>query len=175
MIVRRIKDFVVSDVVFEYMEGHSCIVFFSQKQQVDDFADYLRSRFIPYEHILKYYGDNTSKQNEEVLKYAESHRQCITLATYSKATEGTNVKQWEVAFLVSSINDAKNTEQAVGRVRRVKEGKLSSARVYDYRCPNVYSISAHSRTRDARYRKLGFTIKGEIKPRKSLFSRGYSH
>ena len=32
----------------------------------------------------------------------------VTLGTLAKATEGTNVKAWEVLFLVSSINNEKN-------------------------------------------------------------------
>lgn len=188
LIVRRMKDFVVQDIAFEYYSGHSCIVFFSQKQQVDDFAEYLHTaRKIPKEDILKYYGNNSAKENDAVLTKAENKRQCVTLATYSKATEGTNVKQWEVAFLVSSINDAKNAEQAVGRIRRVDDKpKLDRAVVYDYRCPFVYSLSSHAATRDRRYRKLGFTFATKHDPHKKvekprtrgkstpLFTRGYS-
>lgn len=188
LIVRRMKDFVVSDIASEYYQGHSCIVFFSQKQQVDDFAQYLHTaRKIPREDILKYYGNNNAKQNEATLARVERKRQSVTLATYSKATEGTNVKQWEIAFLVSSINDAKNAEQAVGRIRRTSDKpKLQQAVVYDYRCPYVYSLSSHAATRDRRYRKLGFSFASihnpEEKPRtptrrgKStpLFTRGYS-
>ena len=114
---------------------------------------------------------------------AESRQALITLATYSIATEGTNVKAWEVAFLVSSINNEKNTEQAVGRVRRSKEGKINPVKVYDYSLPNVYSIGTkHYYTRNKRYKKLGFTIhditkKGTIThaptKKKSMFSRGF--
>lgn len=188
LIVRRMKEFILSDVAWEYYQGRSCLVLFSQKQQIDDFADYLvKSRHIPEKHVLKYYGDNSMKQNEETLQEAEANRQRVTLATYSKATEGTNVKQWEVAFLVGSLNDGKNVEQAAGRVRRVKEdgAKLSRAIIYDYRCPYVYSISSHAATRDARYRKLGFSFVNSSsympqepkrgKKDKPLFTRGYSH
>lgn len=187
LIVRLLRDFILNDVVSEYKQGHSCIVFFSQKQQIDDFADYLyRYLGVPRSHILKYYGDNNEKQNEETLIQAEQNRQRITLATYSKATEGTNVKRWEVEFLAGSLNDGKNVEQAVGRIRRTtKEPKLKVARVYDYRCPYVYSISSHAATRDARYRKLGFTFINDPsqstqtarvnKEKPALFTRGYSH
>ena len=187
LIVRLLRDFILTDVVNEYKQGHSCIVFFSQKQQIDDFADYLfRYMGVPRSHILKYYGDNNEKQNEETLMQAEQNRKRITLATYSKATEGTNVKRWEVEFLAGSLNDGKNVEQAVGRIRRTtKEPKLKVARVYDYRCPYVYSISSHAATRDARYRKLGFTFINDpsqstqkVRVRKekpALFTRGYSH
>lgn len=183
MVVRRMKDMVMSDIAWEYYQGHSCIVFFSLKSQVDDFAEYLhQEKKIPVCDIHKYYGNNSAKENNRVMKEVENRRQGVTLTTYSKTSEGTNVRQWEVAFLVSSINDAKNTEQVVGRVRRVKEGcKLPRAVVYDYRCPFVYSLASHALTRDARYRKLGaqFANSNDQKERKSrghsarMFTRGY--
>ena len=183
MVVRRMKDMVMSDIAWEYYQGHSCIVFFSLKSQVDDFAEYLhQEKKIPVCDIHKYYGNNSAKENNRVMKEVENRRQGVTLTTYSKTSEGTNVRQWEVAFLVSSINDAKNTEQVVGRVRRVKEGcKLPMAVVYDYRCPFVYSLASHALTRDARYRKLGaqFANSNDQKERKSrghsarMFTRGY--
>lgn len=185
LVTRRLTDFVMQDVAREWQAGHSCIVFFSQKQQIDDFkAAMKRSGYFDMDFVFTYYGDNSTKENDRTLQRAEAYRMSVTLATYSKATEGTNCRQWEVAFLVGSLNDAKNTEQAVGRIRRVKEKKLERARVYDYRCPNVYSIASHARTRDARYRKLGFAIvdnppmlDSEVKKSRrnaKPFSRGYS-
>ena len=178
---------VAFDVYREYKKGRSCLVFFAQKKQVDAFCDILHNSMkIPQKDLLKYYGDNSDEVNNNVLKEAESRRGTVTLATYSKATEGTNVKQWEVAFLVSSLNDGKNVEQAVGRIRRTSPHKLSTALVYDYRYPNVYSIASHSRARDARYLKLGFSLytdfydPGSCKSSpasrgRSLYTRGYSH
>ena len=119
-----------------------------------------------------YYGDNAD--NEAVLDKARKQRKFITLTTYAKATEGTNVKMWEVEFLVSSINNEKNTEQAVGRIRRAKEDKLNPVLLYDYRVPCVYSLSSHGSTRDKRYRQLGFTFEGESpSAKRSIFKRGY--
>lgn len=167
-VVRGIKEQVCRDVIEEYFKGHSCIVFFTQKEHCRLYYEYLLERIPDYDLGL-YYGDNPN--NDEVLEKAEKHRKFVTLTTYAKATEGTNVKQWEVEFLVSSLNNEKNTEQAVGRIRRTKEGKLNPVLVYDYRTPKVYSVSSHGRTRDARYRQLHFTFEGE--KFKGLFSRGY--
>lgn len=163
---------VCGDVSIEYDRGHSCILFFTQKEQCRTYFEALKE-FIPEESIGLYYGDNSD--NKSVLEKAEKQRPYVTLTTYAKATEGTNVKQWEVEFLVSSINNEKNTEQAVGRIRRVKEGsKLSTAVLYDYRVPYVYSLSNHGATRDRRYKKLGFIIEGENPQQKrSIFKRGY--
>lgn len=167
------KLFVCTDILKEYNKGHSCIVFFTTVDSVTEYYNFLVNGFgVSEEDIGLYYGQN--KNCDEVLKKAESKRKFITLATYSKATEGTNVKQWEVAFLVSSLNNGKNVEQAVGRIRRtLKDGeKLAVARLYDYRYNSCYSFTRHGSTRDSRYRLLKF--ESDVpKERKPLFSRGY--
>ena len=163
-------NFVCNDIISEYSKGHSCIAFFSRIESVEKYAETLKSLGVPDSDIGLYYGNN--KNSDEVIKKAENQRKFITLATYSKATEGTNVKQWEVGFLVSSINTGKNVEQAVGRIRRIKEGcKLSMAILYDYRYSKCYQISRHGFTRDERYMLLKFD--GVDLNKGSLFSRGY--
>ena len=165
------KEMVCHDIINEYEKGHSCIVFFTQKEHCRTYFDYLKN-FVDENDLGLYYGDN--HDNKSVLEKADKNRKFITLTTYAKATEGTNVKTWEVEFLVSSINNEKNTEQAVGRIRRVKEGKISPAIVYDYRVPFVYSLANHGSTRDRRYLHLGFTFEGEnIPTKRSIFKRGY--
>lgn len=165
------KEMVCQDIINEYAKGHSCIVFFTQKEHCRTYFDYLKL-YVAEEDLGLYYGDNAD--NKSVLEKAEKQRKFITLTTYAKATEGTNVKQWEVEFLVSSINNEKNTEQAVGRIRRAREGKLNPAILYDYRAPLVYSLANHGNTRDRRYRQLGFITEGEVSSvKKSIFKRGY--
>lgn len=162
---------VCNDIISEYEKGHSCIAFFTRVESVEVYAEALKSQGVPECDIGLYYGNN--KNCDEVKQRAESQRKFITLATYSKATEGTNVKQWEVGFLVSSINTGKNVEQAAGRIRRTKEGcKLQTALLYDYRYTDCYQVSRHGATRDARYLKLKFDF-GECNKQRSLFSRGY--
>lgn len=163
---------VCKDIIKEYREGHSCIAFFTQKEHIVLYYNYLKL-FVSEETILLYYGDN--KEKSEVLMEKAESRQClITLATYAKATEGTNVKSWECGFLVSSVNSEKNVEQAVGRIRRRKEGKLDRAKLYDYRFSQSYSISSHGSKRDKVYRKLKFSVLSTNKKReRSLFSRGF--
>lgn len=175
---------VLKDIKSEYLQGRSCVCFFSQKKHIDLYKQLLVDiEGIPSDQILLYYGDS-KESKEDMKKKAENKEALITLATYSIATEGTNVKAWEVCFLISSINNEKNTEQAVGRCRRSGEGKLSKAIVYDYILPNVYSIgSKHFYTRNKRYKKLGFEITqinktGQVKhlaeqPKKSMFTRGF--
>lgn len=174
-----------ADIVAEYKLGHSCIVFVSQKEQVEALEEYISHLpSIKPNDVQTYYGNNSDKVNEEHRKRAEEQRKLITICTYSKATEGTNVQQWECAFLIGTLNDGKNVEQAVGRIRRTKPNgeKLKVARVYDYSYPHTYSIKNHWRTRMQRYLKLGFTIHsypsntGDSKPvaaKKKMFTRGY--
>lgn len=170
---------VLKDLVSEYNQGRSCVCFFTQKRHIELYRDSLVLNGVPEDHILLYYGDS-KESKEDMKKRAESKEALITLATYSIATEGTNVKAWEVAFLVSSINNGKNTEQAVGRIRRSKEGKINPVKVYDYSLPNVYSIgSKHYYTRRQRYKKLEFTIHNigdnttTTNKKRSMFTRGF--
>lgn len=149
---------VIDDVLKEYNKGRSCIVFFTQKHFCEYYREELLRCYVPTADIGLFYGDQSEDVNKEVLSKAQGQRKYITLSTYAKATEGTNVPQWEVAFFVSSINNGKNTEQASGRIRRSYPDKINPVIIYDYRTPNIYSMSNHGRTRDVRYEKLGFTF-----------------
>ena len=166
-----IKTEVCKDILKHYNEGHSCIVFFSLVENLLEYYQYL-TEDCGVDNVLLYYGNR--KENDEVLKAAKQQRQNITLTTYSKTTEGTDCKMWEVEFLVSSLNNGKNVEQAIGRVRRTNDKpKLKTALVYDYRLPNVYGYLRHFETRVLRYRKLNFEVKNRDGENKSLFIRGY--
>ena len=167
------KILVCKNIIKEYREGHSVIALFTQKKHIDSYYRYL-SRYIPKNMIMCYYGDSKEK-SEEMMRKAEDKEVLVTLATYAKATEGTNVKSWEVEFLVSSINNKKNVEQATGRIRRVKEGKLNPVIVYDIRYKDCYSLRSHYNTRESVYDKLRYKVKDPNKRSKSngVFSRGY--
>lgn len=143
---------VMKDIVKEVKLGHKCIVAFNKKEHIDLYAEHLQELNID---CYKYYGDSKDKR-EVMLQKAEEVP--VTLATYSIATEGTNVKAWQTLFIVSSINSGKNTEQIVGRIRRT-DGIKEVAYVYDYYHPNVYGISKHHETRMKRYSQLGLKIK----------------
>jgi len=161
---------VCSDIYNEFNSGHSCLVFFTKKEHIVLYQRVLSSDYgISTDKIELLFGDNLNC--DDVLIRAENERQLVTLATYAKATEGTNVRQWEVAFLVSSINNGKNVEQAVGRIRRVKEHKLNIARLYDYRHPSIYTLSSHGATRDTRYKQLHFLFNSQTQ----VFSRGFKN
>lgn len=160
-----------------YHQGHSCILMFNQKEHINSYYRYL-SHFVPRDKIMLYYGDSKEKSSD-MMERAEKKEVLITLATYAKATEGTNVKSWEVEFLVSSINDKKNTEQATGRIRRRKEGKLEPVIVYDVRYSECYSLRSHYNTRYEVYKELDYVVRDpkgvqNDKGKKSMFSRGYS-
>lgn len=160
VVLHNLKEY-AKYVVFEYEMGRSCLVFFNKKEQCRIFRDYLiKECWVDPDSIGLYYGDN--KDNDSVKREAEAKRKYITIATYSKATEGTNVVQWEVAFLIGSLNNGKNVEQAIGRIRRRskdKEKKLWVAKVYDFDYLNTYVLRNHYATRRERYLKLHFTVK----------------
>lgn len=167
---------VCKKIIEHYKQGHSVIALFTQKEHIDLYYRHL-CRYIPKDQIMLYYGDSKEK-SEDMMKKAENREVLVTLATYAKAVEGTNVKSWEVEFLVSSINNNKNVEQATGRIRRRKEGKIDPAIVYDVRYDKCYSLASHYNTRVATYRKLKYTIKdpksAQKTSKRSMFSRGYN-
>jgi superfamily II DNA or RNA helicase len=161
------RQMVINDIVAEVGRGHSCVAFFTQRDYAVLYNDILRERGVVSQ---TYFGGETD--DEEKLRRAEDREVMVTCTTLAKSTEGTNVKAWEVAFLVSSISSEKNLEQACGRIRRVKQGKMSPSLVYDYRHPDVYTMKSHGNNRDSRYRQLGFEFLDKTKTNK-LFSRGY--
>lgn len=162
---------VIKDIVKEFKDGRNILVFFNMKEHCRIFSEKLKEVFKTFnsaDKIVLYYGDS-EERDSEIIDKIEKGEYRVTIATFKKATEGTNVKAWEVLFLVSSINNGMNVEQAVGRIRRVKTGKIPICRVYDYRHPRVYILSGHGKTRDARYKKLGF----KVVRNRPMFSRGY--
>lgn len=172
----KTKVMVCKKIIEHYKQGHSIVALFTQKEHIDLYYRHL-CRYIPKDQIMLYYGDSKEK-SEDMMRKAENKEVLVTLATYAKAVEGTNVKSWEVEFLVSSINNQKNVEQATGRVRRRKEGKLDPVIVYDVRYSDCYSMFSHyPKTRKEVYDRLKYNIvdpKVKILGKKSMFSRGYS-
>lgn len=153
---------VCKDMLKEFREGKSLIAFFSQKEELETYYHYL-CNFVGKNDIILYYGDNKTA-DDKLLEKAESKESRITLATYSKAKEGTNCKAWDTAFFVSSINNETGVEQAVGRIRRYAENKPKTAILYDYRFPDCYSLRNHGRTRDKVYRDLKFEVE-DLRPK----------
>ena len=171
----KTKILVCKKIIEHYKQGHSVIALFTQKEHINLYYRHL-CRYIPKDQIMLYYGDSKEK-SEDMMRKAEDKEILVTLATYAKATEGTNVKSWEVEFLVSSVNNQKNVEQATGRVRRRKEGKLNPVLIYDVRYSQCYSLASHYNTRRTVYRRLKYSIKdpkSNETRRKGMFSRGYN-
>lgn len=171
----KTKVMVCKKIIEHYKQGHSVIALFTQKEHINLYYRHL-CRYIPKDQIMLYYGDSKEK-SEDMMKKAEDKEILVTLATYAKATEGTNVKSWEVEFLVSSVNNQKNVEQATGRVRRRKEGKLNPVIVYDVRYSRCYSLGSHYDTRRTVYRRLKYSIidpKSNSTRKRGMFSRGYN-
>lgn len=166
---------VLKDLSGEVDKGKSCILFFKQKEEVDYWFDKLSAEFYrsgKYFRICKYYGDNSDDENKRVLEEIEKGYYKITLATLAKCGEGTNCRAWESVFLISSIANGKDVEQAIGRARRIKRGKSDIVNVFDYRFPDVSGLNlrSHGSTRDERYKELNFDY-----PRKEKFSFSFGY
>lgn len=159
------NEVIIRDICNELNQGHSILVLLSQKHNCRLMREKLIQEGISEKYIQLYYGDS-KEPKQQLMSKAESQRKLITIATLSVATEGTNVKQWEILFLASSIASEKNLEQAIGRIRRKATNKISPVRVYDYRYYNIYMLRNHGRKRDNRYKKLGLL-------KQSITSRGY--
>ena len=161
----------VNDIVTEYNKKKSCIVFTHEKEHCRIIQEKLLERGIPERRTQLYYGD--SKEKKDVMKTrAEKREVLITIATFAIATEGTNVKAWERAFLASTVANEKDTVQAIGRIRRTDKGKADCI-VYDYRFPSVIMAKNHGKVRDKVYKERGYATEGkEVKKRKPT-GRGF--
>lgn len=165
---------VIEDLRKEYHQGHSCVLFFTQKEHLRQYAALIKDALSLNESSIGlYYGDSSNDENERVLNEAAKRNILITLTTYKKAGEGTNCKAWEVGFLISSVADGKTVEQAAGRIRRSDEGKLPCARLYDYNYIDVQGLKAQYKNRRKRYLKLGFTIHEKGVEQNKIFSKGF--
>jgi superfamily II DNA or RNA helicase len=142
----------------EFNLGRSIVVFITQKEHCEIYYENI-AEMIGEENVQLFYGDSKDS-NEELMRRAEEKEVMVTVTTLKKSTEGTNIKSWEVAFLVSSINNGKGVEQAIGRIRRTKEGKISPCIVHDFRFPSVYGMSNHGVTRDKRYSQMHCEVEG---------------
>lgn len=164
---------VAKDIIKEYVANKSIVAFLHEKEHIRTLRDILIKFGANESDIGLFYGDAKEK-DEDILRKAENGEYKITLATFAKATEGTNVKRWDTAFLVTSINDEKNTEQAVGRIRRRMPDKKECI-VYDYTHPNVKGMRNHINTRMKVYKKHKATIEypNSIPTSKGILFRGF--
>jgi superfamily II DNA or RNA helicase len=169
---RVFNTMVANDIRAEYEQGKSCLAFCKEKDHVRLLAELVEKAGVPADQIQLYYGDAKGKNaKREMREKAESKEVLVTIATYSIATEGTNVKAWECCFLAMTFNNPISAIQAIGRIRRKKAGKII-VKVYDYRHPKIKGARNHGATRDRVYKERGFSIVGGDPM--SRFSRGWN-
>ena len=166
------NNIVANDVISEFKRGKSCVAFFHTKDHIRAFKELLVSFGVPQSQIQLFYGD--SKEDDKTLiDRAESKEVLITLATYSKLSEGSNIKSLERGFLVSSVNNEVGVIQSVGRLRRTKEGK-EDVIIYDYHHPGIIGIKNHINTRLKVYKSQGALVEGyNTKTNTGRFTRGF--
>lgn len=169
----KFNTLVANDIIKEYNLKKSCVAFFHTKEYVRAMKDKLISLGVNKDHIQLFYGD--SKEKESLLmQRAENKEVLITLATYSKLGEGSNIKAFERGFLVTSINNEVGVIQSVGRLRRTKEGKEDVV-IYDYHHPNIKGMKNHINTRLKVYKEQKAKIIWVDKPNnsKGTITRGW--
>lgn len=169
---RGFNTIVANDIISEYKKGKSCVAFFHTKDHTRALQELLVSFGVPSSQIQLFYGD--SKEDDKTLiDRAESKEVLITLATYSKLSEGSNIKSLERGFLVSSVNNEVGVIQSVGRLRRTKKGKKDVI-IYDYHHEGITGIRNHINTRLKVYKAQGAIIEGMSTSAKSTrFTRGF--
>ncbi len=140
--------------------GHSCVLFAKQKNYIRLLNEYLIRHGVDESTIQTFYGDSQEK-DEVIIARAESKEKLVTIATYAKASEGTNVRTWEVGFALTSVGNGMGIEQVVGRIRRVKEGKISPVIWYDFNHQASYLLSRHLSIRLKRYKEMGLHVMRE--------------
>jgi superfamily II DNA or RNA helicase len=156
------------DVYEEYRYGKSCIVFSHERDHLTVLYNRMVKKGFDPSKLQVYVG---GENKAEAIKRAESKEVLVTLATFHIATEGTNVKAWERGFLASSVANANDTVQSIGRVRRRKAGK-SDCVIYDYRFPRVPKAQDHGRIRDKVYIERNFTVDGKEERKKNTRKTG---
>jgi superfamily II DNA or RNA helicase len=162
------NDMVCNDIFHEYSLNKSCIAFSHEKEHLKFLKELLINKGVP-ENQIQYYSGDSTESNSELKRRAESKEVLITLATYAKATEGTNVKAWERGFFVSSMNNQKDVIQAAGRLRRKKEGKKDVI-IYDYDHPRAAGLCNHLKTRLLAYETNKAKVEFQKRPQ---FTRGF--
>ena len=164
---------VAKDILKEYTNNKSCVAFFHTKEYVRDMRDRLLNLGVPKDQIQLFYGD--SKEEESVLmSRAEDKEVLITLATYSKLGEGSNIKSFERGFLVTSLNNEVGVIQSVGRLRRTKKEKTDVI-IYDYHHKDVKGMRNHIDTRLKVYKEQKAIIEGykSSNNQKGIIFRGF--
>lgn len=146
---------IAAKIVSEYVHKRNIVVFCHEKEQCRELYKILDGP-VSKDRIQFFYGDS-KVSNEKIKMQAESGEAKITIATLSKATEGTNVKAWDSGFLYGTIGNEKDVIQSIGRLRRRKEGK-EDVNWFDYTYPNVAGTKKHSDLRLNLYNEMGFNV-----------------
>lgn len=146
---------IVKNILKEVSKNKSCLILCSEKKHCKILFEML-SKYISKGKIILFYGD--SKNDIKDLKLdVESKKILVTIATYSIAKEGTNVRAWERLFLGMSLKNELDIVQAIGRGRRIFEGKKDLI-VYDFYCPYVLFVNRHIHFRLNTYKKYKFNL-----------------
>lgn len=106
------------------------------------------------------YGDNSSKENAEVIKRLKAvpdDKSLILVATGQKIGEGFDYPRLDTLMLAAPVSFGGRLEQYVGRLNRDYEGKTEVI-VYDYIDTHFHIFETMYLKRLKTYKKIGFQV-----------------
>lgn len=142
-----------------YEKGRNTIAFTDNLEHIDIIADLLLAAGIPEDSVGYYIGIPSAvyggpKKGQAEIRKQHSTRK-IVLATYSMASEGTNLPWLDTCVLMTP---KANVEQIVGRIRREYDDK-SFPLVVDIEDVDSIVVGNYAKSRRKWYESLGCEIK----------------
>ncbi len=116
------------------------------------------------DHVFLIYGDQTTKQNQEIREQMVNTPQNETLvlvATGQKVGEGFNFPRLDTLLLAAPIKFEGRLTQYVGRLNRIYEGKTDVI-VYDYVDSHIRFYDNQYKNRLSTYKKLGYQVISDV-------------
>jgi superfamily II DNA or RNA helicase len=110
-------------------------------------------------------GETPKKEREKIMADMRSGRYQYLFATYALAKLGLDLPRLNKLILVTPHRDKTSIQQAVGRIMRPFEGKITPV-VYDVWDKQVPQLVHWARERVKVYRTLGCSIEGGPRVRK---------
>lgn len=143
---------IIDDIAEMIKIGHKCIVLSSRVEHCNTIVTGLKSLGIKAEMFT---GDVNKDDRQEIKgDFEDSDLACI-VATYQIAQKGLNIPTLSCLHLPLPIKDRNILQQATGRVRRVRDGKLKPM-IRDYVDMSAPILKKKAKNRAAIYKDLGY-------------------
>ena len=152
------NDQIINDIKQNVINGKTPLVLTRYKEQARNLYEKLKDSA---DHVLLVYGDNTAKENKDIissLKQIPKEETLILIATGQMIGEGFDFPRLDVLILASPVSHESLLEQYVGRIDRIYEGK-TAVYVYDYVDSHIPVFDNMYKKRLKTYKKIGFKVK----------------